>query len=396
MTASIESSSQPTQKVSIFFSGIALFSMFFGAGNLIFPLLVGQAAGDATPFAILGLGISAVAFPLLGLVSVMLFGGSLMRFLERLGKWPALFFLFVCQASHGPTGAIARLVTLMHASFRTYIPSLSLFVFSFLICGLIFLLTVRPKRIVDLLGSLLTPFLLASLSVLVLVGITDGSVARHVPEGGWYHFLHGLKGGYQTMDLLGALLFATVIFPHLSKGTEHMPKKAAQKVLRKRMGYASLIASILLMLVYIGMSWIAATHLSVQDTALPPEQLLLHISQNVLGPTGSLVSAIAIFFACLTTGISLSAVFAQYLKEVLCKDKISFPSALGITLFITAIFANLGFETIVRVLTPILEIMYPAIIVLCLLNIAHSFYALKPIKTPVFATMGISIGGMLL
>src|SRR5258708_4471404 len=96
--------------VGVFSTGLALFSMFFGAGNIIFPLIVGRLSGTQTPYAILGLGISAVVFPFLGLIAMMLYGGSIRAFLERLGKWPALALLFVLQMSQGPVGAMPRLV----------------------------------------------------------------------------------------------------------------------------------------------------------------------------------------------------------------------------------------------------------------------------------------------
>ncbi len=360
--------------------------MFFGAGNMIFPLVVGRLCGAETPYAILGLGLSAVVFPFLGLIAMMLYGGHLPTFLGRLGKWPALALLLVLQLSQGPVGSMPRLVTLMHATIKSYCPFLSLLAFSALICVAIFFLTVRPHRIIRLLGTVLTPLLLLSLFLLVVMGWIYAPEAQPPLESGIHPFAFGLKMGYQTTDLIAALLFATVVLPHLSQGTTD-PKE-----IRRRMTYASLIASALLMTAYIGLCWIAAHH-SWTLGPMPPEELLHRIAIQVLGPFGGLVSSAAVFLACLTTAISLAAVFSQYLKNDLLQNKVSNGVALAVTLTLTAALANLGFSGIVKLWGPLLDVLYPALIVLCLFNIAFRLYQVKPIRTPVFFTLLLALGG---
>ena len=374
-------STQP--KPSVLSAGLALFSMFFGAGNIIFPLLVGRSSGDAVPYAVLGLGFSAVLFPFLGLIAMMFYDGKLKEFLARLGRWPAFILFFALQMSQGPAGAMPRLVTLMHASIKPYIP-LSLLAFSLIVSLGVFLLTVRPQRVIHLLGSVLTPLLLLTLGTLIVVGSIWAPEAQPVFEGSGYYFGQGLKMGYQTMDLTAALLFATMILPHLSQGTSN-PRE-----IRRRMTQASLIASGLLMATYIGLCWISAHH-SFPNAA--PEDLLHQISVRILGPFGGIISAAAVFLACLTTAISLAAVFSNYLKSELFQNRIAEKYSLGITLGVTAFMANLGFSGIVKLWGPILEVLYPALIVLCLMNIAHSLYQVKPIRVPVYVTLGFALGG---
>lgn len=360
------------KNIGVFSTGLALFSMFFGAGNLIFPLIVGRLSGTETPFAILGLGISAVAFPFLGLIAMMLYGGNIKAFLSRLGVWPALALLFILQMSQGPVGSMPRLVTLMHASVKSYVPSLSLAVFSVVICAAVFLLTVRQQKIIRLLGVVLTPLLLLTLAILVVVGSLHAPDAHLASEGSAYYFGQGLKLGYQTTDLIAALLFATVVLPHLSQGT------GDRSIIWKRMTAASLIASGLLMVSYIGLCWLSAHH----SWAFPhaaPEELLHHIAVKILGPFGGIVSSAAVFLACLTTAISLAAVFTQYLRDELAKGKLGSGSALALTLGVTAAIANLGFGGIVKMWGPLLDVLYPILILLCLYNIA--IYRLQhPVK----------------
>lgn len=361
-------------RIGVLSTGLALFSMFFGAGNLIFPLIVGRLAGTETLYALFGLGLSAVAFPFLGLIAMMLYGGNITAFLSRLGKWPAFALLLVLQLSQGPVGAMPRLVTLMHASFKPYFPSCPLSLFSLLICVGIFLLVIRPQKIIHLLGVILTPLLLLTLAILVVVGWVGAPEAQPSLEGGGHHFLQGLKMGYQTTDLIAALLFATVILPHLSQGTND------PKVIRRRMTHASLIASGLLMITYIGLCWISAHH-SWTLGPVAPEELLHCIAFQILGPFGGIVSSAAVFLACLTTAISLAAVFSQYLHKDLLKDRLGNGASLALTLGFTAALANLGFSGIVKLWGPLLEALYPALIVLCLLNIAHCLYRVNRFLT---------------
>ncbi|PIS03437.1 MAG: hypothetical protein COT85_00195 [Chlamydiae bacterium CG10_big_fil_rev_8_21_14_0_10_42_34] len=379
---SIKAETDQCPKISVFSTGLALFSMFFGAGNLIFPLILGNLAGTNTPYAIVGLAISAVIFPFLGLIAMMLYSGDIVVFLKRLGKWPAWMLLLVLQLSQGPFGAMPRLVTLMHASIKPYFPSLTLSVFSLLICGAIFLLILRPQRIIHLLGSVLTPLLLLTLGALIVFGVLSAPDAQTSVEAGSTHFFEGLKMGYQTTDLIAALLFATVILPHLSQGTTD------RKVIRRRMTQASLIASTLLMVSYIGLCWISAHH-SWTLGASAPEDLLQKIAEKILGPFGSFVSSAAIFLACLTTALSLASVFSQYLKKDLFKEQIGNGWSLIVTLGVTALLANLGFSGIVKLWGPLLEVLYPALIVLCIFNIAHRIYQVKTLRVPVFFTLAL-------
>jgi len=349
-------------RIGVISTGLALFSMFFGAGNIIFPLIVGKMAGAQTPYAIIGLGLSAVAFPFLGLIAMMLYGGNIQAFFSRLGKWPALVLLLMLQLSQGPVGSMPRLVTLMHASVKTYFPNFSLLLFSLLICVGVFLLVIRPQKIIHLLGMILTPLLLLTLTILIVVGSIWAPEANVPIEGGGYHLLQGLKLGYQTTDLIAAILFATVILPHLSQGTND------PKVIQRRMTHASLIASGLLMATYIGLCWVSAHH-SWTLGSVAPEELLHRIAFQVLGPFGGFISACSVFLACLTTAISLAAVFSQYLQKDLLGGKVNEGVSLLITLGVTAALANLGFSGIVKLWGPILEALYPVLIILCVFNI---------------------------
>ena len=368
------------KKSSVWTSGLALFSMFFGAGNLVFPLLVGKHAGAESGSALTGLSLSAVAFPFLGLAAIMLYGGDLKAFLARLGKWPAAALLFVLAMSQGPIGAMPRLVTLMHASITPYW-NLSLGLFSTLICALVFFLTVRPSRMMHLLGAILTPLLLLTLGLLFGLGLAHGPHPVPVPEGAAHHFQQGLQGGYQTLDLTAALLFGMLMIPHLSKGGA-----SVSEVRRKMMG-ASSIAAGLLMLSYIGLCYLSASYGPSISPGIADVDYLHAIAVEILGPSGSLLATGAVFLACLTTAISLAAVFAEYLRTEFFRKKGGSVVPLLLTLLATAFMANLGFSGIMKIWGPVLGILYPGLIILCLFNIANKLFEVKMVKTPVFAAL---------
>ncbi|MDE3045487.1 MAG: branched-chain amino acid transport system II carrier protein [Verrucomicrobiota bacterium] len=379
-------------KSSSLATGLALFSMFFGAGNLIFPLLVGKTAGTETGSALAGLGISAVLFPFLGLIAMMLYGGDLKLFVSRLGKWPGAILLFVLFMSQGPIGAIPRLLTLMHASVKPYFPTLSLGWFSVALCGLVFVLTIRPHKMVQLLGTVLTPLLLLTLGGLVLFGVPNAPEALAVSEGTSFYFKEGLKGGYQTLDLTAALLFATVIIPHLARGSDPVLQ---QRQIRRQMLAASSIAAALLLSAYIGLCWLSAHHAGSLPANIAPEEILHVIAVKILGPFGGFIATGAVFLACLTTAISLAAVSSRYFETEWFRGKSSFAFSLALTLGVSAAMATLGFSGIMKMWGPILEILYPGLIVLCLFNIGYSLYRVRSIKTPVFLTLAIGIAGVL-
>ena len=191
------------------------------------------------------------------------------------------------------------------------------------------------------------------------------------------------------MDLIAAFLFATVVLPHFQKEVDLDPSADKKKSLFKKMFFSSSIAATLLLFTYIGLCFISSNH-GDSVGAVPTEGLLGAIAVKLLGPAGGCIAAIAIVTACLTTAITLSLIFADYLRNDLCKDKIHPLLALAATLFITTCFANLGFTGISAFLGPILQICYPGLIVLTVLNIVYYLTGFKAIKVPVFLTFASS------
>lgn len=373
----------------VFVAGLAMFSMFFGAGNIVFPLLLGCVSGDRTIFSLFGFLITAVGLPILGVFGNVLFDGDYKAFFYRMGSIPGLFFILSILAIIGPFGAIPRCITLSHAALRMYFPAVSLFAFSLGAVGVIFYFARKKSRLLDVLGYLLTPLKLSLFGLIIIKGLFYSGTASVVSTSVYSLFTFGLHEGYNTLDLLGGIFFSGIVLNALKKPKNSPEHKSSKKIALIAL-QGGLIGAVLLGVIYAGLSFVAAMQ-GVLLVGVPQDELLTVIAYNVLGSTLGIISSFAVSIACLATAIALSSVFAEYLYVECFKKTIAYEQALLITLLITFTFANLGFSGIMRLLVPVLNVGYPAIIVLTIMNIAYKLYDVKMVKTPVFITLIASL-----
>lgn len=365
--------------------GLAMFSMFFGAGNIIFPLAIGQHAGDKNLFAIVGLILTAVAMPFAGVFGMILFDGDRRLFFGRLGKLPGFLVALTIITLLGPLGSTPRCIALTYSTVKGLIPGISPVLFSAAACLVVYLFSMRKNRILTLLGYGLTPLLLASLAAIVFLGFFMGSDAPVTEHTGFSMFLHGLIEGYNTMDLLAAFFFSSAILSLLKEranagGTAGYIQLSLQ---------ASVLGAILLAIVYVGFGMISSFH-SGDLLIANKDELLSAISTKLAGPYAGVLVCIAIGLTCLTTAIALISVFADFVQKEVFNEKISYEIALAGSLLLTFAVSTLQFTGISAFLGPVLQITYPGLIVLTLLNIAYRLKGFEPIKWPVFATFGVS------
>lgn len=370
-------------------TGLAMFSMFFGAGNVVFPIGLGQYSKEHNIFAILGLLITAVCVPFAGLLAMTLFNGDYKKFFERMGKVPGFIVIAFIMGLIGPFGAIPRCIVLSYSTLKPYLPDIfSLPWFSLLSCVVIFLLTFRRNNIVDILGYVLTPILLISLIIIIIKGFITSPGLEPSGYSKFSVFLKGIKEGYQTMDLLAAFFFSSVVIVCLKKDIDTSKPANYRRVIYLTLK-ASIIGAFLLSIIYIGFSFVAAFYSPLLE-GTPPGELPGVIASHVLGPY-AIVAHVAVILACLTTAIALSAVFAEFLHQDLFYDKIGYSASLIITLIIAFLISTLNFTRIASFLLPILEIFYPALIVLCLVNILFKLYHFPWVKIPVYSTFILTL-----
>lgn len=366
-----------------------MFSMFFGAGNVIFPLKLGMMAESSNPWAIMGLLITAVGVPFMGLMAMTLFDGDYKKFFARLGTAPGFIITLVIMGLIGPFGALPRCIALSFATSQKFFPAIDIREFSFFACCLIFILAAKKNSIVDVLGYILTPILLGSLGVIITKGFLLSGPAPLSILDPRESFLLGLKEGYQTMDLLGAFFFASVVINCIKqdlKAEGDLDPKSLFKLMLK----SSAIGALILSLIYFGFSFVASFNAG-QLHQTSADQLIGDVAFLVLGPYAGPVAALAVALACLTTAIALACVFAEFVHYDLSFGKAGYIPSLLFTLFISYFIAVLNFEEIVSLLAPILQILYPALIVLTILNIAYCLYKFKPVVLPVALAILLSL-----
>ena len=370
-------------KLQTLIIGLALFSMFFGAGNIIFPLAVGQLAKDQNVYAISGLILTAALMPIGGVIAMILFDGNFQRFFGRLGKIPGFLLALLSISLLGPLGSTPRCIALSYTTLKSLMPGVSPMLFSAFACGLVYLFTVKKKYILPLLGWVLTPLLLVSLASIILMGLFKEPSQEMTSLSPTNLFMHGLKEGYNTMDLLAAFFFSSSIL-NMLKLKIHDSKEQINTAIS-----ASILGAFLLTSTYIGFSYLAALHGGDLDHTAKDE-LLSAITFKIAGAHAGPLICISIALACLTTAIALISSFADFIQKEVFLDKFSYEATLFGSLMLTFFISTYEFSGISLFLNPILEICYPGLIVLTILNIAYRIKDFEPIKLPVFFTFVLS------
>jgi len=359
--------------------------MMFGAGNVVFPVLLGDFAGEHTLIAIIGFLFAGIVVPFLGLVAVMYYGGDYLAFFGRLGKHIGFWIFALLIALVGPIGSIPRLLTISYATLKPYLPEMPFVVYSLLACILIFLFVLKKSRVLGILAYVLTPILLVSLAIIIIRGITTPTAGIITDHTSRQSFLYGLELGYSLLDLVAAFLYGTLILGHIKRHTTTRSQMIHVTL------WSTLIAMILLSLAYIGLTYVGTFHAKTVNEFGPPEQILRAVSLSFLGPWGGIIACIAVGLACLTTAISLTIVCENFLEKEVLKGRSRQGAAIFLTLAISFAISNLGFTSISRMIGPILNILTPSLIILCLANIAYKLYQFKPVKTPVYFTLILTV-----
>lgn len=361
-----------------------MFAMLFGSGNVIFPLILGRDSGTQLLFGLIGFLLTAVLVPLLGLLSTMLSHGDYKSLLAPLGKIPSFFITLICMVLVGPFAIIPRCVTISYAAIKMHSPSLSLLFFAIFCTSIIFLCTIKNNIVVDLLGRFFGPLKIILLFILIIKGLCSPAtmIPTHLTK--MQGFTHGLLSGYGTCDLLGTIFLSGLIVSGLRKGMHPEKRKDSWAIIIAGL-QASLIGGTLLALVYAGFCIVAGFH-GQQLITVERGDLFSSLAVLILGQKGGLLANITIAVSCLATAISLTTVFAMYLHKDLSGGRLSYPVSLGITSIITAFMTNLGFSGIMNALAPMIQVIYPILMVYVLWNIVSKLWKIKT-HQPISITM---------
>ena len=346
--------------------GFALFSMFFGAGNLIFPPSLGNKLGDQYLLGILGFILTGVGLPLLAILACSKGNGTFESITNKIGTKFTLILTTVLFFAIGPLLAIPRTAaTTFEISILPFFPTWSPIIVMaiYFLINLFFVL--KRSSIIDTIGKFLTPALIIVLTIVIVKGIID-PIGELVPTGATNILSMSLLEGYQTMDALGALLFAGVITSSIvEKGYKGSEVKS---VLLK----ASLIAVVGLAFVYGGLTFIGAHTVNLVDSGISNTALLVFIANKILGTFGLILIGTAIGLACLTTSIGLLTAGATFFEKV-SNGKLSYKfNAIAISLM-SYIIACQGVDKIVKLSVPILNVLYPVAITIIVVTLLNKF-----------------------
>lgn len=344
--------------------GFALFAMFFGAGNLIFPPYLGVVSGNEWLTGFIGFVLADVGLALLAILAAAKCKGEISRILGRAGKGIAVVLGSAIMICLGPLLAIPRTAaTTFEMGVAPIFSGFSPVLFSIIFFAMVLILTIKPSKVIDIIGQFLTPALLIALAVLIIKGIMSPLGEISSTQMIDNVFANGVSQGYQTMDALGAVALSTVVILSLSnKGYTDENEKVKLTV------KAGLVAGIGLCLVYGGLTYLGATLSKVYGIDVSQTSLTVEMTTMILGETGKVILAIIVTLACLTTAIGLTSATGEFFNK-LSNGKIKYEVIVIAVCAFSAIVSNFGVSTIIKFSGPILDMIYPATIVLVLMTL---------------------------
>lgn len=353
---------------------LMLFSLFFGAGNLIFPPFLGQAAGSATWIAMAGFFITAVGFPVLGVIAVAKSGG-LYLLAKRVHPVFAAVFTVLIYLSIGPGLGIPRAGSLpFEMAVAPYLPEgvsvkLSLFLFTLVFFAIAYWLSLSPAKLVDRMGKVLTPTLLLLILVIFIASIFRplGGYGEATGEYMTSPFVKGFLEGYLTMDTIAALNFGIVIALAIKSRGVTDDKLVVSNSIK-----AGVIAGSLLIAIYAVLGHLGATSGGKFGATENGAQTLTNVITYIFGKPGAVLLAVIFTLACLTTCVGLITSCSQYFATL--TSKISYKGFVRILAVLSMGIANMGLTQILSISVPVLNAIYPIAIMLIVLGMMNKLF----------------------
>ncbi|WP_338949158.1 branched-chain amino acid transport system II carrier protein [Fusobacterium nucleatum] len=346
----------------VLLTGFALFAMLFGAGNLIFPPMLGYETNSSWIPTMLAFTITGVGFPFLGILSVSIVGNGIKDFANRVSPMFSTIFAIISILAIGPmlaiprTGATAYEITFLHNGMNN-----TIYKYIYLICyfGIVILFSLKANKVIERVGKILTPILLLLLFLIIVKGIFFSGLSIK-PDIYPHAFKRGFLEGYQTMDTIASIAYAGIILKAIKNGRNLTQKQEFAFLIK-----AGLVAILSLAFIYGGFALVGAKMHSVLVTNDKIE-LLVKTTSYLLGGYGNLILAICVAGACLTTAIGLVATVGEFFSSI---TSFKYEKIVVFTVIISFLLSILGVENIIRISVPILVFIYPVMISLIILNL---------------------------
>lgn len=351
----------------VIFSGFMLFSLFFGAGNLIFPPLLGLEAGNHFGPAIAGFLITGVLLPFMAIIAIALANDGLLSLGNRVHPLFGFIFAVIVYLSIGAFYGIPRASNVAYELGLQQIMPVNnwkvLLIFSILFFGVTYVISFNPKKMVDRIGQILTPILLVVLAILFVQAFIQFDKMPAEATGDYVSapFVTGFLEGYFTMDAIAALAFGIVVI----NGLRDKGANTKRELVRGSVG-AAVLAGIGLVIVYFSLGWIGRvipSDIAFQNGA----EVLTVASKLLFAKSGSYLFGMIVILACLTTCVGLITACSQFFHKIY--PSLSYQAYVGLFAFIGLFVSNLGLEMILKLAKPLLVFIYPIAIVLILLSL---------------------------
>ncbi|MBD1586579.1 branched-chain amino acid transport system II carrier protein [Pseudomonas typographi] len=351
--------------------GFMTFALFVGAGNIIFPPIVGLHAGPWVWAAAAGFLITAVGLPVITVIALAKVGGAMDALSSPIGRTAGTLLAVVCYLSVGPLFATPRTATV---SFEVGVAPLTgdgplpLFLYSLGYFLLVLWVSLYPGRLLDTVGRFLAPLKIAALAVLggAAFMLPAGPVGEATEAYAASPFSQGFVNGYLTMDTLGALVFGIVIVNAIrSRGVQ------APHLITRYAIIAGLIAGLGLVLVYVSLFRLGAGSHAIAAGASNGAQVLHAYVQATFGTLGSGFLAVLIALACLVTAVGLTCACAEYFGGLL---GVSYKALVVLLAGFSLLVSNLGLTQLIHFSVPVLTAIYPPCIVLVALSFCHRLW----------------------
>lgn len=361
--------------------GLMLFSLFFGAGNLIFPPALGQAAGTNVWQAMAGFLITGVGLPFLGVLAIGLSGSDDAKALaSRVHPLYATVLIVSTYLTIGPFFAIPRTGAVSYeVGIRPFIAadsasqSLGLLIYTIIFFVVTALLALNPSKIVDRVGKILTPALLVVLVILLVKTFTSPLGVLQAPASTYNTgaFAKGFQEGYLTMDTLASIVFGIIVIDAIkAKGVR------GAKEIAKACSGAGLIAVTCLGLIYVSLAYLGATSAGTIGQAANGGIILSQVANIYYATFGNVILGLAILFACLTTSIGLVSSCAAFFEKMF--PRLGYKKLVIILSGFSLVVSNIGLTQLIALSVPVLVTIYPLVIVLIGLTFFDKLFDGRP------------------
>ena len=349
--------------IDIIICGFALFAIFFGAGNLIFPPYLGVISGNNWGIANIAFLLSDPLLPILGVIVTALLGGQATDLGKRVSKHFSIIIGAISIILIGPLFAVPRTGATTHEIFvQSFVPTAPQWITSLIFFGLTLYIAIHSHTVIDAIGKYLTPVLLVILLLVFIAAVVQPNAGFQTTTSAGL-FSQSFKEGYQTMDALGAALMAGVVISDLTRRGYTEKKEQHQMMFG-----VGIVSFILLALVYSSLTYAGATVSTVYDSTVQRPALLIGLIEQLLGSFGKVAMGIAVSFACLTTSVGLITTCGHYFST-LTNGKLEYKKIVVVSVVLSFLLSLLGVDALLQLAVPVLSAIYPMVIALIFLSI---------------------------